>query len=254
MKRLLFIITVYFVFAGFIYSAEFNYIPRSDNPVIVRHKYYTLSYVDRYKDPEWVAYKLDDYMTVGVAERSNKFKSDPEVPGGSAIPGDYTKSGYDRGHLCPAADMKWDTEAMDETFYMSNMTPQMPGFNRGVWKKLEEQVREWAVELKEIYVVTGPILEDDLPMIGNHNKVSVPKYFYKIVLEYNDYESKAISFLLPNESSAMPLINFVVPIDSIETLTHINFFPSLSKQQSEELETKVNVSQWRFSGLTHMDK
>jgi endonuclease G len=246
MKRFAGSFAVVILFAASVFAGDINYLPQSDNPSIIRHKYYTLSYVDKYKDPEWVAYKLEDYMTVGTAKRSNKFKSDPEVELGSAIPADYAKSGYDKGHLCPAADMKWDAEAMDETFYMSNMSPQEPGFNRGIWKKREEQVREWAVELKKIYVVTGLILTDGLPTIGRANAVSVPKYLYKIVLQYDDDGSKAIAFLLPNEPSSSALTDYVVPIDSIEGLTRINFFPSLTAEQSEALEKHVDVSHWDF--------
>lgn len=193
-----------------------------------------------------MAYELKDFMTVGEAKRSNKFKRDPNVPRGSALPADYTKSGYDKGHLCPAADMKWDAEAMDETFYMSNMSPQEPGFNRGIWKKLEDQVREWAVELKNIYVVTGLVLNDGLSTIGKTNNVAVPKYLYKIVLHDDDQGSQAIAFLMPNESSSSSLTEYVVPIDSIETLTRINFFPSLTVQMSEKLEKHVNITNWRF--------
>ena len=237
---------VYMLLVFPVSAEDINFIPASDNPDIVRHKYYTLSYVDRYKDAEWVAYKLEDFMTVGSAKRSNRFKSDPDVQLGSANPADYAKSGYDKGHLCPAADMKWDADAMDETFYMSNMSPQEPGFNRGIWKKLEEQVREWAVELKTIYVVTGLVLNDELLTIGKANAVSVPKYLYKIVLQYDEHGSKAIAFLMPNTASSSSITEYVVPIDSIETLTKINFFPSLTDQLSDKLEKHVNVSNWHF--------
>jgi endonuclease G, mitochondrial len=246
MTRLFRTAVLLFLFVATMSAEDLDYLPESANHDIVKHKYYTLSYVDKYKDAEWVAYKLEAFMTVGTSQRSNKFKSDPDVIGGSALPSDYAKSGYDKGHLCPAADMKWDSEAMDETFYMSNMSPQEPGFNRGIWKKLEEQVREWAVELKKIYVVTGLILSDDLPTIGKANAVSVPRYLYKIVLQYDDDERKAIAFLLPNEPSSSTLTDYIVPIDSIETLTHINFFPTLSAQLSDQLEKHVTISKWHF--------
>ncbi len=227
-------------------AGDINFIPASSNTAIVRHKYYTLSYIDEHEDAEWVAYKLEGYMTAGMAKRSNKFTSDPDVPGGSAQPVDYSRSGYDRGHLCPAADMKWSAEATNETFYMSNMSPQEPGFNRGIWKRLEEQVREWAVELKTVYVVTGPILSDGLPTIGRVNAVSVPRSFYKIILHDGEHGRRAVAFLMPNEASSLPLTEYLVPIDSIETLTHIDFFPSLSAAESRRLEGRVHISHWTF--------
>ncbi len=246
MKKIFFAFVVCLLLVSPVSAEDINFIPASGNPDIVKHKYYTLSYVDRYKDAEWVAYKLEDFMTVGSAKRSNRFKSDPAVQLGSASPADYAKSGYDKGHLCPAADMKWDAEAMDETFYMSNMSPQEPGFNRGIWKKLEEQVREWAVEMKTIYVVTGLVLNDALTTIGSANAVSVPKYFYKIVLQYDEHGSKAIAFLMPNTPSSSSITDYIVPIDSIETLTKINFFPSLTDQLSDKLEKHVIISNWHF--------
>ncbi|MGE5313688.1 MAG: DNA/RNA non-specific endonuclease [Acidobacteriota bacterium] len=227
-------------------AQEFDYLPVSANKDIIRHSYYTLSFVDKYKEAEWVAYRLTDYMTQGSARRSNKFKPDPLLKEASPTPLDYRRTGYDKGHLCPAADMKWSASAMDETFYMSNMTPQVPGFNRGIWKKLEDQVREWAVDLRDVYVVTGAVLQDSLATIGKRNAVSVPKYFYKIVMEYHDHEKKAIAFLLPNESSDAPIAAYAVPIDSIETLTKINFFPSLSDSLESKLESSVNISDWNF--------
>jgi endonuclease G len=253
MKRFV-IAALGFAFSFTSVSAEdINFIPASNNRDIVKHAYYTLSYIDRYKDAEWVAYILEDFMTVGNTKRTNRFKRDPDVSSGSALPADYAKSGYDKGHLCPAADMKWNAKAMDETFYMSNMSPQEPGFNRGIWKELEEQVRAWAVELKKVYVVTGSILNDSLPTIGSANTVSVPKYLYKIILYHDDHENKAIAFLLPNESSTASITKYVVPIDSIETLTRINFFPSLSEQLSEKLEKRVDISNWHFIVRHHKD-
>ena len=204
----------------------FNYLPRSTNAEVIHHRYYTLTYVERHEQAGWVAYELDDFMTQGGAERGN-FRPDSSVVTGSALPDDYRGSGYDRGHLCPAADMKWQQEAMNETFLMSNMSPQRPGFNRGIWKVLEEQVRDWAVEKRRIYVAAGPLLEDGLPTIGELNFVSVPREFYKVILYYDGTRAEAIGFVLRNESSAEPLSSFVVTVDSVEALTGIDFFPEL---------------------------
>ena len=132
--------------------------------------------------------------------RSDNFRADPEVRTGSASDADYRRSGYDRGHLAPAADMGWSSQTMSESFYYSNMSPQVPEFNRGIWKRLEEQVRNWAVELDTIYVVTGPVLSGNMSAIGL-NKVTVPNYYYKAVLYLHDNDSRMIGFIMPNGSS-----------------------------------------------------
>src|SRR5574344_20414 len=133
---------------------------------IVKHSAYTLSYSEPHEQAEWVAYVLTKSHIQKNVDRTDKFMSDYSVTTGSASDNDYKKSGYDRGHLAPAADMAWDAQAMKESFYYSNMSPQLPGFNRGVWKRLEELVRDWAYQYDTLFVTTGPVLSDNLPVIG----------------------------------------------------------------------------------------
>lgn len=228
------------------FPQSFNYLPHSPNWEIVQHTYYTLSYIEKCEQAEWVAYMLTTEMVTGGSERSNKFKKDTLVTTGSALPEDYTKSGYDRGHLCPAADMRWNKEAMNETFYMSNMSPQVPGFNRGIWKQLEEQVRNWVLQDDTLFICTGPILRNGLNTIGRKNKVSVPEQFYKIILDYTQPEIKMIAFLMDNESSKDQLEDFVVKTDMIEELTGIDFFPELPDSIEAILESRINIGEWLF--------
>jgi len=171
-------------------AQEFQYLPKVKKGVLVQHKYYSLSYVHKYKDAEWVAYKLTDEMTQGPAGRRDNFYVDSMVPGGTAGPDDYPGKDYDRGHLCPADDMSFSQSATDTTFYMSNMTPQVGSFNRGIWKKLEEKVRGWVKKYKELYIVSGPILKNGLQRIGPKKDISVPKEFYKIILVYTQTKKK----------------------------------------------------------------
>jgi len=182
-------------------------------------------------------------LTGERAERSDNFRIDPEIPTGSATPDDYKRSGYDRGHLLPAADMSWSPEAMSLTFLMSNMSPQEPSFNRGIWKKLEARVREWAVEDGLIYVVTGPVLEDGLPEIGT-DRVSVPRYFYKVILDYQEPDIKGIGFVMANQKSKLDIYHYAVSIDSVEKLTRLDFFPALPDEFEETIESTVNLSLW----------
>lgn len=178
-------------------------------------------------------------------KRTNNFRPDQKVKTGSATLTDYKGSGYDRGHLAPAADMKWSATAMSESFYMSNMSPQRPGFNRGIWKRLEQLVRTWAVEYEEIHVVTGPVLKGSFKSIGP-NQVSVPEYYYKVVLDYKKPELKGIGLILANASSKKPLRNYAVTIDYVESITGINFFVDLPDNIEEEIESNLDLSMWSF--------
>ena len=225
-------------------AQEFDYLPKSKKGVLVKHQYYALSYIKKYKDAEWVAYKLVDTMLVGPAVRKNNFCVDQLVPGGTAGKDDYPGKDYDKGHLCPAEDMSFSQEATDTTFYMSNMTPQMGSFNRGIWKKLEMKVRTWAKKYKELYIISGAILKNGLQRIGPNKDISVPMQFYKIILVHNGNETKEIAFLMPHKKSSEALASFAVPVDSIETLTKINFFPSLPNTLEKELERKVVLDGW----------
>ncbi|MDD2890803.1 MAG: DNA/RNA non-specific endonuclease [bacterium] len=220
-----------------------SYIPGNND--IIKHTGYTLKYAESYEQPEWVAYKLTYEMTKGTCKRIDNFRPDPMVKTGSAEPSDYKSSGYDRGHLAPAGDMKWSDKAMSESFYMSNISPQKPGFNRGIWEKLEEQVRQWAKDNREIYVVTGPILSKHLLTIGK-NKVAVPSYFYKVILDFKEPEIKGIGFVLPNQSSINPLATYAITIDSVETLTGIDFFPAIPDTLENIIESSLQRNKWGF--------
>ncbi len=219
------------------------------NDVIINHAGYSLLYNERHEQASWVAYELTESETHKLYERSNKFLVDPKVATGSATDPDYTGSGYDRGHLAPAADMGWSETAMIESFYFSNMSPQLPGFNRGIWKSLEELMRTWAIENDAIYIVTGPVLTDGLNTIGT-NKVSVPNYYYKVILDFSEPSTKAIGFLLPNESSDRQLQEFAVSIDSVEKVTGIDFFHLLPDDQEMNLESSVCISCWSWKKIS----
>lgn len=212
---------------------------------IVKHTAYSLVYSEAHEQAKWVAYELTAAKTVNTHERTDKFMVDPLVTTGSATDTDYEKSGYDRGHLAPAADMGWSETTVAESFYYSNMSPQEPGFNRGIWKKTEELVRNWAIENKLIYVVTGPVLTAGLKTIGP-NEVSVPQYYYKVVLDYSAPEIKGIGFIIPNTASQRDVKTFAVSIDSVETVTGIDFFPALPDAEEIALEKTACLTCWSW--------
>ena len=216
--------------------------------IIITHTGYSLLYNETHEQANWVAYELTKEETNKLFERTDKFITDPLVKTKTANDKDYSDSGFDRGHLAPASDMGWSSTAMAESFYYSNMSPQTASFNRGIWKRLEELVRTWAVENNSVYIVTGPVLTNGLPSIGV-NKVSVPNYFYKVILDYSEPSIKGIGFIIFNNGSSEPLQNYAVTIDSVEKFTGIDFFPLLPDDQEELIEKTLCIKCWSWKNI-----
>ena len=147
--------------------------------------------------------------------------------------------------MCPAGDRRFSVEAFNETFYTSNISPQKHAFNAGIWNTLEQKTRYWAAKYDGVYVVTGGVLAPNLKTIGKED-VTVPHYFYKIVLDNSRGDYKVIAFLLPHEDSEKPLHTFVVSIDEIEKMTGINFFPNLPDAIENKLEKSRDYKGWSF--------
>lgn len=202
-----------------IMAQSLSVLPRSDCDQIVTHGEYTLCYSEDHEQARWVSYHLTVKNLMCKGRRKNNFKMDPKIPTHSASPVDYMHSGYDRGHLAPAADFGCNP---DITFFMSNMSPQKPRFNRGIWKRLENLVREKVLAEGEVYVITGPVLTDSLEKIGP-NGISVPELFYKIVFN----RCATIAFLIPNKGTWKKPRTFIVSVDSVESLTGIDFLPNM---------------------------
>lgn len=225
-------------------------IPRLQAPrkeQVIRHEGYTVSYNSDYRIANWVAYELTAQEAKSKkAERSNKFVPDPDVKGASATNEDYTRTGYDRGHLAPAGDMKWSAKAMRESFYLSNISPQKPGLNRGIWKELEEQARLWAMDNGAVFIVTGPVITPEMKRLGK-NRVAVPSAFYKVIATVTRGQLEAIAFLFDNRDyDKTPLGSMAIPIDSVEKITGIDFFPSLPDTTQRRMEATVNKAAWSF--------
>ena len=223
----------------------FDFLPSSTTNQVVSHKYYTLSYHEEFEQAEWVAYELKKSFLKNSNFRRPFFIEDSKVRTGSASWRNYKTSGFDKGHLCPAGDMEFSEEAYNDTFLTSNIAPQTHDFNNGVWNRLEQKVRYWAGIYDGIYVVTGGVLNKDSQTIGKEN-VSVPKFFYKILLDYNNGDFKMIAFLIPNEKSNKPLYSFVVSVDLVEKMTGIDFFPKLKDNVEQQLEKNSDYKNWSF--------
>jgi endonuclease G len=199
-----------------------------------------IGYAVNYNYNTKVAYYVVEHVTVNNlvknAPRKDEFREDPEVPAQyRQTLADYTGMGFDRGHVAPAADMVFDAKAMSESFFLTNMMPQVPGNNRGIWKYLEENVRYWAQVKGEVYVITGALFEGQPKMM---NKVSIPSHVYKIVIDPKT--GKQIAYLFTNEKLDPKLIdNYAVSVATIEQKTGINFSPLLSNNAAEKTVLKL---------------
>lgn len=223
---------------------NFNYLPSSTTGSIVKHAYYTLSYSEKHEQAEWVAYRLTKEHTKYNNFKRPYFEIDPLVKTQAAHWKNYKKSGYDRGHLCPAADRKFNKKAFEETFLTSNISPQKNSFNAGIWNNLEKQVRYWVKKEKELFIVTGPVFKNSTKSIG-FEKVTVPSHFYKVVLKMGKHP-KLISFLLPHKASSKALSEYVIATDELETMLSIDFFSELPDALESELEKSTSTKQWKF--------
>jgi|GEM_PF-351143 len=213
---------------------------------IIERPYYTLRYNEIHEQAMWVAYALNaDSLRQEPLEIRPDYRLDPRVRTGSATPADYQGSGYVMGQLAPVEDFNYDEFALSQSYYMSNISPQLPAFNEGLWLELQRQTRKWTLENDQLQVVSGPILSQELPAIGK-NKVSVPRSFYKIILSIQQANIKAIAFLVPNEASDLPLYQYEISIDRIEEFTGLDFFPSLPDDLEAYLESGYTAKQWRY--------
>jgi len=225
--------------------SEFDdrFLPTSTTGVIVSHQYFTLSYSEAHEQAEWVAYELKKDQIKNSDFKRPYFVQDRSVASGSADWRNYKNSGYDRGHLVPAADREFDYEAYHETFLTSNISPQDNKFNAGIWNKLEQKTRYWAKKHDGLFIITGGVLEDGLPTIGDE-EVSVPAMFYKIIFDKRGNENKVLAFLIPNEPTSKSFYDYTVSIDEIEAKTGIDFFSQFSNAMQEQLESDVDREGW----------
>jgi len=212
---------------------------------IISYMGFDLAYNELFEQASWVTYVLTrEEAESGNVGRTDNFRPDTSIRTGSARLNDYRGSGFDRGHLAPAGDMKWNITAMSQSFLLSNMSPQSPSFNRGIWKKLEEQVRVWAIEKDSLYVITGPVLESIDSLIGE-SKVAVPKQYFKVLVDLSPPDHSFIAFLLPNARSDEDLATFMVSVDSLESVTGYDFFASAPDQEIIDwLEKRVDLVSW----------
>lgn len=211
----------------------------------IEHTAYTVGYNPRRLIPNWVAYCLETEEVTGNSSRSDKFLPDPLVKGYAVVTKDYSGSGYDRGHMAPAGDMRWSEESMRESFYMTNICPQNHNNNAGDWKDLEELVRGLARRYGSIYICCGPVVTDEKTTIGKQCRIVVPQAFYKVLLRRKtDGGWTAIGFVMPNEAGNRPLMTYMLTVDEVEEMTGIDFYPALPDGIENEVEAAYTVADW----------
>ena len=214
---------------------------------MVHHYAYTLSFNRENNQPNWVAWELTAKETQGTIGRSNEFLPDPDIPLPHRVTTeDYRNSGYDRGHMAPAADMKWSQKAMKECFYMSNMCPQNGKLNSGAWGALEKACRRWAQQEGKVYIVCGPVFENKRhKKIGKEHIIPVPDGFFKVVLSLKKNKEKAIGFYYTNRSSKQSLEKAAKSVDEIEEMTGIDFFVNIPDRLEEKIEAEYSLKDWK---------
>lgn len=195
--------------------------------------------------PDWVAWELLGEETDGPAGRYNKFWQDADLEG-CPTTRDYSNSGYDRGHLCPAADQKWSDRAMQDCFSLANIAPQDHDLNTGAWKTLENKERAWARRDSALVIVAGPIYTDsDRTRIGDAG-VRVPSAFFKALLAPYADCPRAIAFVYPNMSAPGNMQQYAMTVRELEKLTGYDFFAALPDSLEEAVETSASFNEWNY--------
>lgn len=222
---------------------EYKFIPVSLlEQIVIQHDYYTYGYDTKHNITSWVAYNLSLNEMDSRVDRADAFTNDPELRvANQADAGTYYRSGYDRGHLAPAADMGFNQKAMQQSFYLTNVVPQNPSLNRGLWAELEREIRQQLRKDKNLYVVTGTLF-----VIGDKKikQMTVPDYLYKIIFDYEGPEQKMIAFMFPNNSIRGSLDEYIVSVNQLEGLSNHDFFSELDDALEKDLEAKTEYSAW----------
>lgn len=178
--------------------------------------------------------------------RSNNFRADAYVDGSAKV-SDYRRSGFDRGHMAPSGDFRFDEKAQNATFYLTNISPQRKELNTKTWANLEEQCRSWAKRDSTLIIVTGPILNDYLTNTIGSTGVTVPDRYFKVVLAPYANPPRAIGFIMPNGPVQGGVQATAVTVDQVEEITGFDFFSSLPDEIENEVESQARYSKWQYS-------
>ena len=218
-------------------------IPDSVPQQVVQYEGMDVNFNSALHIPNCVSWELTADETTGHAKRHNRFMNDPDVKGCPET-WDYSYSGYDRGHMAPAGDMKWDAEAMRQTFYLSNICPQDHQLNTGAWNRLEGKCRQWAKRDSAIIIVCGPVITDHITEYIGDTRVAVPKRFFKVILSPYTTPARGIGFIMPNGPVPGGMQHAAVSIDSVEAVTGYDFFSALPDDIESIVEQQSDFYKW----------
>lgn len=216
----------------------------SSSDVILVYSGFVVNYNTKRLIPNWVAYELTAEEVNGQVPRANSFSMDLNYKGKQAMREDYSNSGWDKGHMAPAADMKWSDKAMYESFYLTNICPQNHDLNGKDWQTLEKKCREWATKYGKVYIVCGPVVYNNKYGTIGSQKVVVPDSFFKAILAPDGKGYKSIAFVMDNNSSSQPLKSSVVSVNDVELLVGYNLFHNLSDKIEETVESMADLTKW----------
>lgn len=219
--------------------------PQSLKAEIIEYPGFTVSFNADTHQPNYVAWELtgDEARSLNTDRNAGNFAPDPKVDGCATLD-DYRRSGYDRGHMAPAADMKWTGSAMQSSFYLTNISPQDHELNTGSWRALEEKCRDWAVRDSAIVIVCGPIFTSARPRTIGETRVAVPDSYFKVVLAPYSNPPKAIGFVMPNGKVPGGMQACAVSVDQVEAITGYDFFAQLPDDVEARVESECNFPQW----------
>lgn len=223
---------------------EIPAIKKSD--IIIVYEGFTLSYNSKTLIPNWVAYELTSSEVEGTYPRGNGFGMDLDYNGKQAMREDYSYSGWDKGHMAPAADMKWSRTAMYESFFLTNICPQDHELNGNDWLTLEKLGREWANRFGSVYIICGPIIGKNYYGTIGENKVVVPDAFYKAFLVVQDHRYHAIAFVMPNESTHHRMQEYAITVNELEEIIGINLFANIDDSIEEMVESDLYFKFWNL--------
>lgn len=211
--------------------------------IILENDEYIVSYNIMHNNPNWVGWHLTPNRIYGTFDRTDNFTKDKQLPKQYRVASsEYTYSGYDRGHMCPAADNKWLKSAMIQSFLMTNICPQIPELNRIWWEHLEDACRRWS-HYCDLYIICGPIYNNDNPnTIGRTMYIDVPDAFFKVVLDLTHMQT--LGFYYKNDSSRQTIDEAVCTVDSIEQITGYDFFSDLPDEIENKIEAITNIQYW----------
>ena len=217
---------------------------KGKSEIVLTRKGYTVSYNVDNKIPNWVAWHLTSEHVDGKYKRTGGYQEDTDVPKPRATKEDYDSTRWSHGHMCPAADNKWDKRAMTESNLLTNICPQDRSLNSGLWNKIEQDCRKWAKKYGEVYIVCGPVLLNKEHETIGKNKIVVPEAFFKVILRMNPQPS-AIGFVVRNNEGKKKRDQFVNSVDDVERITGIDFFSALPDSIEDKVEAYANLEEWR---------